>query len=40
MKKLKNETWLLVAIVAIFILGAILMGMSGDSLASFGQCCF
>lgn len=40
MKKLKNDTWVLVALITIFILGAVFMGMSGDSLASFGQCCF
>lgn len=40
MKRLDSNAWILIAAIALFILGAILMGVSGDALSFLQRCCF
>ncbi len=40
MKKIDGNTWFLIMAVLLFVGGAILMGLRGESLASLGPCCF
>jgi len=40
MKNTDNNTWILIIAILIFVVGAILMGVSGDSLSAIEHCCF
>lgn len=40
MQKLDSNTWIIVLAVLIFVAGAILMAVSGDSLSAVSHCCF
>jgi hypothetical protein len=40
MKNTDNNTWILIITILIFVVGAVLMGVSGEPLSSISHCCF
>lgn len=40
MKKIDTNTWILLGALAVFVLGAVLMGIGGEVASAIGRCCF